>query len=102
MAIRNNVNSVAWYLVHAQIPLNLTAILTTWRVMAWKFFEAPENVTEFSDSHCSAVSILTQIQDYHEGGNDVKTSNLSRAAYTKAKLTLSCSIQSTRHQKAST
>ena len=64
MAIRNHVNSVAWYLVQAQTPLSLTAMLTAWRAMAWKFFKA----TELSDSHRSMVSRLTLIQDYQEGG----------------------------------
>ena len=68
MAIRNHVNSVAWYLVQAQTPPNLPAMLTAWRKMAWQFFEAPANVTELSDSHRSAVSRLTLIQDYQEGG----------------------------------
>jgi hypothetical protein len=36
--------------------------------MVWKFFQAPANVTELSDSHRSAVSRLTLIQDYQEGG----------------------------------
>ena len=56
MAIRNHVNSVAWYLVQAQTPPNLTAMLTALLAMAWKFFEAPANVTELSDSHRSAVA----------------------------------------------
>ena len=46
MAIRNRVNSVAWYLMQAQTPLNLTAMLTDWCAAARKFFEAPENVTK--------------------------------------------------------
>jgi hypothetical protein len=85
-AIRNHVNSVAWYLVQAQTPPNLMAMLTAWRAIAWKFFEAPANVTELSDYHRSAVSRLTLIQDYQEGGNDVKTLKSSLAAYTNIKL----------------
>ena len=68
MAIRNHVNSVAWYLVQAQTFPNLTAMLTAWRAMAWTFFEALANVTDLSDSQRSAVSRLTLIQDYQEGG----------------------------------
>ena len=85
MAIRNHVNSGAWYLVQAQTTCNPTAMLTAWRAVAWKFFEAPENVTELSDSHRSAVSKLTLIQNYQKAGNVIKTSNSSRAAYTNVK-----------------
>ena len=68
MAIRNHVNSIAWYLMQAQTPPNLTAMLTAWRAMAWKFFEAPANVTELFESHHTAFSRLTLIQDDQKGG----------------------------------
>ena len=50
--------------------------------MAWKFFKAPENASELSGSHRSAVSRLNLIQDYQEGGQrcqDIKT--VARSLY---------------------
>ena len=36
--------------------------------MAWKFFEVPADLTKFFDFYRSAVSRLTLIQDYQDGG----------------------------------